>query len=95
MNSIEPLFIQVHEYIRKGFSLKQFCRMRIRSIFSQNHCTDILSELEKIKQLPDSMANYLAYDLKLLLKHPEHFYQSTRSDGESVWNSTIPPPPDT
>jgi hypothetical protein len=90
---LERLFRQVRERVKRGFSLKQLCRMKIRSVFEANQCGDILERVHRLKELSTKNQNYLTYNLNVLLADPERFYESTRTKNEPIWNSCIPPPP--
>ena len=93
VSAMESLFGLVRERMKRGFTLKQFCRMRIRSILAESANEDILSQVNRLKELSDTSQAYVTYDLKSLLNEPERFYEATQSHIEPVWNSSIPPPP--
>jgi quinol monooxygenase YgiN len=68
--------------------------MKIRSRLAENNSReDVLSQVQRLKELSEKNRDYLTYDLHRLLTDPDRFYQSTRSPDEPVWNSNIPPPP--
>jgi hypothetical protein len=90
---LEPLFLQVRERMKRGFRLKQLCRMKIRSSLAQNTNQPILSQINQLKELSDRNKAYLTYNLDILLSDPERFFDSAQPQNEPVWNSSIPPPP--
>jgi hypothetical protein len=90
---LEPLLRQMRERVKKGFRLKQLCRMKIRSILAQNTNQQILSQVNQLKELSDTNKAYLTYNLEMLLSDPERLYESTQPQNEPIWNSSIPPPP--
>ncbi|CAF4091003.1 unnamed protein product [Adineta steineri] len=79
--------------MKRGFRLKQLCRMKIRSILAQNTDKHILSQVNQLSELSDRNKGYLTYNLDILLNDPEKFVDSTQPHNEPVWNSSIPPPP--
>ncbi len=93
MSILEPLLRQVRERMKRGFRLKELCRMKIRSVLAQNKNEDILSQVNQLKELSDRNKIYLTYNLELLLKDPDKFVESTQPQDEPIWNSSIPPPP--
>ncbi|CAF1358104.1 unnamed protein product [Adineta steineri] len=90
---LEPLFLQLCERMKRGFRLKQLCRIKIRSILAQNTTKHILSQVNQLSELSDRNKGYLTYNLDILLNDPEKFVDSTQPHNEPVWNSSIPPPP--
>ncbi|CAF1589478.1 unnamed protein product [Rotaria magnacalcarata] len=90
---LEPLLHQVRERMKKGFRLKQLCRMKIRSILAQNKHQHIIAQVHQLKELSEMSKTYLTYNIELLLNDPEKFVESTQSQNEPIWNSSIPPPP--
>ncbi|CAF3453637.1 unnamed protein product [Rotaria sp. Silwood1] len=90
---LEPLLCQVRERMKRGFRLKQLCRMKIRSRLAETNNPYILSQVNQLKELSDTNKIYLTYNLELLLNDPEKFFESTQPQNEPIWNSSIPPPP--
>ncbi|CAF1046557.1 unnamed protein product [Rotaria sordida] len=90
---LEPILCQVRERMKRGFRLKQLCRMKIRSHLAKNTNSYILTQVNQLKELSDTNKTYLTYNLELLLNDPEKFFDSTQPQNEPIWNSSIPPPP--
>jgi len=93
MSILEPLLRQVRERMKRGFRLKQLCRMKIRSVLAQNKDQDILSQINQLKELSETNKTYLTYNLESLFNDPDKFVESTQPQNEPIWNSSIPPPP--
>lgn len=93
LSILEPFLLQVRERMKRGFRLKQLCRMKIRSILAQNKNEHILSQINQLKELSETNKAYLTYNLEQLLNDPEKFVESTQPQNEPLWNSSIPPPP--
>lgn len=93
LSILEPLFIQIRERMKRGFRLKQLCRMKIRSILAQNKNEHLLSQINQLKELSDRNKTYLTYNLEQLIHDPDKFVESTQPQNEPIWNSSIPPPP--
>jgi hypothetical protein len=90
---LEPLLRQVRERMKRGFRLKQLCRMKIRSILAQNDNQHVLAQVNQLNEISDTNKAYLTYNLESLLNDPDKFVESTQPQNEPVWNSSIPPPP--
>jgi hypothetical protein len=90
---LEPLLRQVRERMKRGFQLKQLCRMKIRSILARNKNEHILSQINQLKELSDRNKAYLTYNLEVLINDPDKFVDSIQPQNEPIWNSSIPPPP--
>ncbi len=84
---------QVRERMKRGFRLKQLCRMKIRSILAQNSDQHLLSQINQLQELSESNRTYLTYNLEGLLNDPDKYVESNQPQNEPVWNSSIPPPP--
>ncbi len=93
MSVLEPLLRQVRERMKRGFQLKQLCRMKIRSILARNKNEHILSQINQLKELSDRNKAYLTYNLEVLINDPDKFVDSIQPQNEPIWNSSIPPPP--
>ena len=79
--------------MKRGFQLKQLCRMKIRSLLAKHHNQPILEQINLLEELSDTNRAYLTYNLTLLISDPEKFVESTQLQNEPVWNSSIPAPP--
>ena len=79
--------------MKRGFRLKQLCRMKIRSVLAQDSTQPILSQINQLKDLSERNKAYLTYNLDVLLIEPDRYVESTQAQNEPVWNSSIPPPP--
>jgi hypothetical protein len=90
---LEPLLRQVRGRMKRGFRLKQLCRMKIRSILAQNDNQHVLAQVNQLNEISDTNKAYLTYNLESLLNDPDKFVESTQPQNEPVWNSSIPPPP--
>ncbi len=90
---LEPLLRLVRERMKRGFRLKELCRMKIRSVLAQNKNQHILSQVNQLKELSETNRAYLTYNLEVLLHDPDKFVESTQPQNEPIWNSSIPPPP--
>ncbi|CAF1092532.1 unnamed protein product [Adineta ricciae] len=90
---IEPLFQQLRDRMKRGFRLKQLCRMKIRSVLARDSTQPILSQINQLKDLSERNKAYLTYNLDVLLTEPDKYVESTHAHNEPIWNSSIPPPP--
>ncbi len=79
--------------MKRGFRLKQICRMKIRSILAQNKDQHLLLQINQLQELSERNRAYLTYNLEGLLNDPEKFVESNQPQNEPIWNSSIPPPP--
>ncbi len=79
--------------MKRGFRLKQICRMKIRSILGQNRDQHLLFQINQLQELSETNRNYLTYNLEVLLNNPDKYVESNQPQDEPVWNSNIPPPP--
>ena len=93
MSTLELLIWQVRERMKRGFRLKQLCRMKIRSLLAEHNNQHILAQVNQLEGLSDTIRAYLTYNLALLLSDPEKFIELTQLENEPVWNSSIPAPP--
>ena len=90
---LEPFFDQVRERMRRGFRLKQLCRMKIRSMLGRNRTEHLLAQIRQLDDLSERNRAYLTYNLEGLLADPERFVNANQPHNEPIWNSSIPPPP--
>ena len=90
---LEPFLDQIRERMRRGFRLKQLCRMKIRSILAQNRREHLLAQIHQLTDLSERNRVYLTYNLQGLLADPERFVDSHQPHNDPIWNSSIPPPP--
>lgn len=89
----EPLLELVRKRMKRGFQLKQLCRMKIRSILAENTDRHLLAQMEQLKDLSERNKAYLTYNLEVLMNDTNKFVDSTHPQNEPIWNSSIPPPP--